>query len=620
MFKRTPRNRFLFFLFGDIAAIILAVIFAFLLRFEGYIPQQYFDGGGLVAAVVLVLAATIPVFLFFRLYSFTWSYVSLDDLLLLARGLFVSAGFVAAAFIFLRGQEFFLGFPRSVLLLSFLLLFLFMTGLRLSKRTYLQWMADRKTQAKKERTIIVGAGDEGEEILRSIMQSAKSSYLPVGFVDARPSRVGATIHGVRVLGKIEEIEDIVQQNEIEAAIIALPAKDSEYIKQAVELGRKAGLEKIQIVPPLSQLIGGQVSVRDLREVQVEDLLGREQVTLDEQAIRQSIAGKDVLVTGAAGSIGSELCRQIAKFSPASLLLLDQDETGVFWVSRELQAAFPEMPHYSFVADIRDKARINAILQKYKPHVIFHAAAYKHVPLMEEQADEAVKNNTFGTYALGELALKHQVERFVFVSTDKAVNPTSVMGASKRIGEMVCQMLNEKDSTKFVSVRFGNVLDSRGSVIPIFREQIRKGGPVTITHPDMQRYFMSTPEACLLVLEAGAIGSGGEVFVLDMGNPIKIVDLAKEMIRLSGYEPDQDIPIVFTGLRPGEKLFEDILTAEEGTIATKNEKIFVAKLPGQKAETLEKVLALLQEVTQEGDREKIIRVLQSVITRYTPFRS
>jgi len=262
--------------------------------------------------------------------------------------------------------------------------------------------------------------------------------------------------------------------------------------------------------------------------------------------------------------------------------------------------------------------MNSIFQKHKPDVVFHAAAYKHVPLMEEQADEAVKNNIFGTKLVAELALLHGVEKFVFISTDKAVNPTSAMGATKRVGEMICQALNEKNRTKFVSVRFGNVLDSRGSVIPVFREQIKKGGPVTVTHPDMRRYFMSTPEACLLVMEAGAIGRGGEVFVLDMGEPIHILELAKEMIRLSGYEPDTDIPIVFTGERPGEKLFEDMLTAEEGTEATKNEKIFVAKLSAVQAETLEKVLELLQEVAQQGDREKILRVLQSVVPNYTPF--
>ena len=381
------------------------------------------------------------------------------------------------------------------------------------------------------------------------------------------------------------------------------------------------------MPPLSELLGGQISIRSLREVQVEDLMGREQVVLDEQAIREFIARKKVLVTGAAGSIGAELCRQIMRFSPGTLILVDQDETGIFHIDRELHEKYPRpnvstnaqlgLGIVSVIADIGDKQKMSSVFDEYKPDIIFHAAAYKHVPLMELHADEAVKNNIFGTRTIAQLASDKGVEKFVFISTDKAVNPTSLMGATKRVGEMICQMLNARDRTKFVSVRFGNVLDSRGSVIPIFREQIKKGGPVTVTHPDMRRYFMSTPEACLLVLEAGAIGRGGEVFVLDMGKPIKIVDLAKEMIRLSGYEPDQDIPIVFVGPRPGEKFFEDILTAEEGTEATKNEKIFMAKLAPVEESALQGGIERLQESIQEGKREGIVRNLRAIVPNYTP---
>lgn len=618
LLSRTQKKRFAFFLGADMVSVAVAVSLAFLLRFEGTIPQQYFEGG-LWAGIVLVLAATIPVFLVFRLYSFTWSYVSIGDLLLLARALFTSALLTGALFVLFRGAEFFTGFPRSVFSITYLLLFLFMGGLRLSKRAYLQWAADHRSRASKERTLIAGASDEGEEILRSILQSQKSSYFPIGFVDVHSSRVGATIHGVRVLGKIEDMEQIVQEYEVETLIIALPSRSSAQIRMAAELGRKSGLQKIQIVPPLSELIGGQISIRDLRQVQVEDLMGREQVALDEEAIREFIVKKRILITGAAGSIGAELVRQIARFSPGKMILIDQDETGMFWISRELQNRFAQVPQHSFIADIRDEQKMRSILEAHRPDIIFHAAAYKHVPLMEEQADEAVKNNIFGTLTVASLAIEYGLERFVFISTDKAVNPTSVMGATKRVGEMICQMLNGRDHTKFVSVRFGNVLESRGSVIPIFREQIKKGGPVTVTHPDMQRYFMSTPEACLLVLEAAAIGNGGEVFVLDMGKPIKIIDLAKEMIRLSGYEPDKDIPIVFTGERPGEKFFEDVLTAEEGTQATKNEKIFVAKLSPVEESRLRGALELLQKAVPAGNKEEIIRMLQSIVPNYTPFR-
>jgi FlaA1/EpsC-like NDP-sugar epimerase len=619
MLQRTPRNRLLFFLIGDSLAVVLSVVFAFMLRFEGTIPPQYFEGG-LIAAILLVLAATVPVFLFFRLYSFTWAYVSVDDLLLLGRALLVSAAITGAGFLLLRGQDFFTGFPRSVFLLTYLLMLFSMGSLRFAKRAYLQWISDHTNTESKERTLIVGARDEGEEILRSMMQSQKSNYVPVGFVDIHASRVGATIHGIKVLGTIDAIERIVQEYQAQAVIIALPANNTAEIRKAVELGRKAGLKKIQIVPPLSDLIGGQISIRDLREVQVEDLLGREQVSLDQDAIKQFITGKHVLVTGAAGSIGSELCRQILKFSPASLALVDQDETGMFWMSRELQEHVPQVLQRAFVADIRDEQKMRSILAAQKYDVIFHAAAYKHVPLMEAQADEAVKNNILGTLTVASLAMEQGVEKFVFISTDKAVNPTSAMGATKRVGEMICQVLNTKNKTNFVSVRFGNVLDSRGSVIPIFREQIKKGGPVTVTHPDMQRYFMSTPEACLLVLESGAIGEGGEVFVLDMGDPIKIIDLAKEMIRLSGYEPDTDIPIVFTGERAGEKLFEDTLTAEEGTQATKNEKIFRAQLSAAEEKILLTAIKSLQELVKEGDRGKILSVLHSLIPNYIPSKS
>jgi len=625
--ERTRRKRFTFFLGVDIVSVAVAVTLAFLLRFEGTIPQQYFEGGGFWAGFALVLGATIPVFLLLRLYSFTWAYVSIGDLLLLAQALFVSAVVAGLTFLVLRTAEFFSGFPRSVFLLTYILLFLFMGGLRFSKRMYLQWDTEHRGKKEKERTLIVGARDEGEEILRSILQSQKSRYLPVGFVDANSSRVGATIHGIRVLGEINAIERIVREHEIEAIIIALPAQYSAQIKTAVELGRKAGLEKIQIVPPLSELLGGQISIRSLREVQVEDLMGREQVVLDEQAIREFIARKKVLVTGAAGSIGAELCRQIMRFSPNGLILVDQDETGIFHIDRELHEKYPrpnvpanaqlELGIVSVVADICDKQKMSFVLDEYKPDIIFHAAAYKHVPLMELHADEAVKNNIFGTRIIAQLASDKGIEKFVFISTDKAVNPTSLMGATKRVGEMICQVLNARDRTRFVSVRFGNVLDSRGSVIPIFREQIKKGGPVTVTHPEMQRYFMSTPEACLLVLEAGAIGRGGEVFVLYMGKPIKIVDLAKEMIRLSGYEPDQDIPIVFVGPRPGEKFFEDILTAEEGTEATKNEKIFMAKLAPVEESALQGGIERLQESIQEGKREGIVRNLRAIVPNYTP---
>jgi len=357
----------------------------------------------------------------------------------------------------------------------------------------------------------------------------------------------------------------------------LPSAGNAIIRKAIEIARIAGIKKIKIAPALNEIISGEISFKNLKDVDVGDILSREQIFLDTKQIEAFIKNKTVLITGAAGSIGSELSRQTAKFNPSLILLLDQDETGIFNISNELENSFPNLKIKSIIADIGDKGRISEILGAFHPKIVFHAAAYKHVPLMERNSCEAVKNNIFGTENLAEASVDNNVEKFVFISTDKAVNPASVMGMTKRVGEMICQAQNKKGKTRFISVRFGNVLDSRGSVIPTFRDQIKRGGPVEVTHPDMKRYFILISEACLLVMQSGAAGEGGEVFVLDMGEPVKILDLAREMIGSSGLLPDKDIAIVFSGIRPGEKLFEELLTAEEGTAATKYQRIFVAKL-------------------------------------------
>ncbi len=616
IFKKTAKTRLLFFLLADIFFIIISIWLAFLLRFDGRIPNQYF-AGTIQGMVILTLIFCVPIFYFFKLYSFSWSYVSIQELISLLKASILSFLFSGVSILILRDSTWFSGFPRSILFISYFLIFLFCGGIRFSKRIYLEVFGGG-IKAEKERTLIVGAGDAGEQILRSILVSKNSFYLPVGFVDDNPTKQGERIHGLKVLGEINDIPQIVERYQIEEMIIALPSAGSKAIKRAVEMGRKAGLRKIKVVPSITEIINGEVSLGNLREVQVEDLLGREPVSLDTKSIENFIQNKTVLITGAAGSIGSELCRQIAKFNPSLLLMLDQDETGIFNISRELEDKFPRLKTSSIIADIQDEEKISQIFSKFHPKIIFHAAAYKHVPLMEVHPDEAVKNNIFGTKIVAEMAIKYRAEKFVFISTDKAVNPTSVMGATKRVGEMICQVLNKKNVTKFVSVRFGNVLDSRGSVIPIFREQIKKGGPVEVTHPEMKRYFMITPEACLLVMQAGAMGQGGEVFVLDMGEPIKILDLAKEMIRLSGFEPDKDIPIVFTQPRPGEKFFEEILTAEEGTIATKHQQIFMAKLSEIDEEKLTQGLKRLREaVIKKPNREEIINILKQIVPSYKP---
>ncbi len=441
----------------------------------------------------------------------------------------------------------------------------------------------------------MGAGDAGEQILRSILNFRDSPYSPVGFVDDSPLKQGEIIHGLKVLGKTDEIENIIKEYQVSELIIAIPSGELDTIKKAVSLARKAGVKNVKVLPSVHDIIEGKVSIKNIKEVEIEDLLFRESVEIDFNNIEKLIKGKKVLITGAAGSIGSELCHQVLRFDPQKLMALDRDETGIFNLLRK------ENNIEYQIADILNKEKIDNIFKEFKPDLVFHAAAYKHVPLMEKHPEEAVRNNVFGTKIIAESCLKNNVEKMIFISTDKAVNPTSVMGATKRIGEMICQSLNGE--TKFVSVRFGNVLNSRGSVIPIFKEQIKEGGPVKVTHPDMERYFMLTSEACLLVMQAGAIAEAGEVFVLDMGKPVKIVDLAEEMIKLSGMEPDKDIPIVFTKPRPGEKMSEEMLTEKEKVSSTCYEKIFKAKLNEVGKEKMKEILKRLKK---EKNKKSILK--------------
>lgn len=607
-----PKRKILFLL-ADIILIILSVFLAFILRFEGKIPSQYFLN--ISGVIFLALLITIPIFYFFKLYLFTWVYVSAEELISLVKGTALSFLILTASFFVLRDQPIFTGFPRSTLFITYFFIFVLCGGIRFAKRIYLQIFPSGKKEDK-EKTLIVGAGDAGEQILRNILGLGKSIYFPIGFVDDNPSKQGVLIHGLKVLGKIKDIPEIVAREKIEDLIVALPSAGGRIIREAVALGRKSGLKKIKVIPGLSEIINGQVTLGNLKEVQVENLLGRVPISPDQKLIEDFIKNKKVLISGAAGSIGSELCRQVAKFSPSQILMLDQDETGIFNISEELKDTVKKIKIFPIIADILDENKIEQVFKKFLPQIIFHAAAYKHVPLMELQPEAAIKNNVFGTKIMAENTIKYKAEKFIFISTDKAVKPTSVMGASKRLGEMICQALNKRNLTRFLSVRFGNVLDSRGSVIPIFRDKIKKREPIEITHPEMKRYFMTNSEACLLVMQAGAMGQGGEVFVLDMGKPIKILDLAREMIRLSGFEPDKDIPIVFTSPRPGEKLFEEILSAEEGTEITKNKKIFVAKLSNINENKLNSGLIKLKEVVINQDGETIIKTLKELIPFYS----
>lgn len=605
-------KRSLLFGLGDLLLLALSLYLAFLIRFEGRIPQANFNNLGTV--VLVALALKLPVFYLFRLYRMSWSYVSFGELMDVFKAVTLSS-VALGTFFFLWGSPVTI-LPRSVLMLDYFLTLFVIGGFRSAKRIYQGWRGGFYKGGR--RVLIVGAGNAGEQIARAMLYEQRSRYCPVGFADDDPTKQGLAIHGVRVLGTRQEIPQLVRQHEVEELLIAMPSVSSKVIRETVELGRRAGLKNIKILPGFHELVTGRVGLTDIRHVQLEDLLGREPVHIDVREIEGYLREKVVLVTGAAGSIGAELCRQVAKFSPHSLIALDQDESGLFALENELTEKFSSVKLCGVIADVRDQCKIERVFERHRPHVVFHAAAYKHVPLMEAQPDEAVKNNIFGTVSVAEAASAAKAEKFVLISTDKAVNPSSVMGATKRVAEIVLQSMNGQGSTKFVSVRFGNVLGSRGSVIPIFQEQIKRGGPVTITHEEMRRYFMVTSEAVLLVLQAGALGQGGEVFVLDMGEPVRIIDLAREMIRLSGYEPDRDIPIVYTGPRPGEKLFEELLTAEEGTVATKHDKIFVARTrislsPQRRQQQLQR----LKKLADQGSRDEIIHALQEIVPTYKP---
>lgn len=588
-------------LFGFVDGLLAAaaLMVAFLLRFDGILPPEYrarFPYYLLLYAGLVVLALRYE-----RMYSFTWSFVGLKELTRLFRALTYASG-VFGLLVLLDTIGFFAGFPRSVILLSYLVGILLIGSLRIAKRFWLELAHGITPQG--EPTLIVGAGRQGEHLIRHLL-GAPGLYRLVGIVDEKPANQGILIHGIPILGSVRDLPSLVHDHDLKHVIIAFERDHAKLIRETVQIARDAGVLDIKIVPEYSELLGQKLSFRDLKEVSVEDLLGRDPAKIDTEEIKQLLHGRMVLVTGAAGSIGSELCRQISQFLPAKLVMLDFNESGIFDLEHELRRSFPNAEFTSIVASITDQSKMEAIMAGYQPEVVFHAAAYKHVPLMEEYPEEAARANILGTYYVARAAQKAGVKKFVFISTDKAVKPLSVMGKTKRAAEVVVKSLNTSGGTRFVAVRFGNVLGSRGSVVPLFQEQIKHGGPVTVTHPDMTRYFMTIPEAALLVMEAGAIGMGGEVFILDMGKPVKILDLAHELIRLSGYKPDEEIPIVITGIRPGEKIFEELLTAEEGSSATKWEKLFISKTDDHLNRSVveERIRALEQLFSQKAPTKK-----------------
>jgi FlaA1/EpsC-like NDP-sugar epimerase len=533
-----------------------------------------------------------------------WRYASINELLTICGAVTVSS---LILFVYTFAIE--LKLPRSVHILSWFFNIGFIGASRLVLRIAYYFRQKRIEQAAK--VLIVGAGDAGAMIAREINHRYYDTKRLIGFIDDDRYKNKQRMFGVKVLGNRKDIRRVVSEHGINEIIIAMPSAGRSIIREIIHECKQTKCI-LKTLPGIYELIDGAVTIQQLRNVEVEDLLGRDPVKLDVEQIAGYLKGKRVLVTGAGGSIGSELCRQIAKMSPGSLNLLGKGENSIYEIHSELREKYKKINMEPIIADVRDKERIRSIFAQVKPQVIFHAAAHKHVPLMEAQPMEAVRNNIFGTKNVSEAADEFGAEAFVMISTDKAVNPTSVMGATKRVAELIIQNLSKKSDTKFVAVRFGNVLGSRGSVIPLFKKQIAKGGPITITHPDMQRYFMTIPEASQLVLQAGAIAKGGEVFVLDMGDPVKIVDMANDLIELSGLVPHKDIKIEFTGLRPGEKLFEELLTAEEGTASTKHQKIFMANIKVVDEEELQQGLMALK-ITKHSD--EVIQALEVLLPTY-----
>jgi FlaA1/EpsC-like NDP-sugar epimerase len=618
--KKNAFKRKVFFLAFDILLITAAMFISFWSRFNGEIPENYHNT--LPYYILLALVFKIFFLILFNLYNISWRYVSLKELINVFKAVTLGSLSLGMAMFLLRTFSPFEAspFPRSVLIIDYLFSLFFIGLLRASKRILLEGFRNTlKYKKDKKKLLIVGAGDAGEQIVREIIRNRNSDYLPIGFVDDDKSKQGMNIHNIRVLGRREDIPRIIEGNHIDEVLIALPSIHSKEIKKIVELIRNSySIDKIKILPSIHDLIDGKVTLADIQEIKLEDLLGRDPVNIDSSAVKKCIQHKCVLVTGAGGSIGSELSRSILQFDPESLIIFDIDETEIFLLMNKLKIYSSKIT--PVIGDVRDKKKLDHIMKKYHPDIIFHSAAYKHVPIQEYYPEEAVKTNIMGTKLIADLALSCDVEKFINISTDKAINPTSVMGATKRVGEQLLKIMNMKNKTKFISVRFGNVLGSRGSVIPLFKEQIKRGGPVTVTHPDMKRYFMVTSEAVLLVLEASALGQGGEVFVLDMGEPVKIVDLAKEMIRLSGFEPDKDIPIVFTRMRPGEKKFEELLSAEEGSEQTEYEKIFRARTKNDitENETMNRIHRIIELGKGYGKPQEIIELLKEIVPNYQPY--
>jgi len=556
----------------------------------------------------VVFAVQGLIFWYFGLYRGVWRFASMPDLLRILKA--VTAGVVLsliALFLFQKLTY----IPRSIFVLDALLLGVLLGGPRLIYR----WIKDHRLYGLEVKNVlIIGAGSAGEMLVRDLLRDPQHSYRPVGFVDDDKAKQGKDIHGVRVAGGSDDIPVLAEELRVGLILIALSSAAPRHMQRIVELCEATELP-FRLLPHMQDLVSGQVSINDLREVKIDDLLGRDSVSLDWMTITHGVQGSTILVTGGGGSIGSELCRQVARLKPDRLVIFEQSEFNLYSLELELRQAFPDLQFTALLGDISDSVAVEQMLRTYRPTVILHAAAYKHVPMLEHQLRAAVKNNVLGTRTLASLADRYGCITFVMISTDKAVNPANIMGMTKRVAEIYCQNLSARSTTHFITVRFGNVLGSTGSVIPLFQKQIAAGGPVTVTHPDITRYFMTIPEAAQLILQAGTMGKGGEIFVLDMGEPVKISYLAEQLIRLSGKKPDEDIEIKYTGLRPGEKLYEELFHDTEKLDGTTHPKILLANSRSMDFTLLEQVLERLKTACEADDERQIYRLLTDLVPEH-----
>jgi FlaA1/EpsC-like NDP-sugar epimerase len=605
------RNRYV--LLGDLGLIIVSVLGSFALRLDVSQIAFYFPAILIMTGVAILIK--IPTYYFFGLYRRLWVYASTSELKLIAAAVtsasVLTSAIMSAILLIVNSKDLILGMPRSALGIDWLLSLVLVGGSRFAVRLLAEQSAPPRN-GKVRKVLITGAGDAGALVVRELQKNSQINLVPVGFLDDDPAKQKQQIHGVPVIGTLSDLEQVLEAQQVDEVIIAIPSAPGKVVRLVANVCRLKNIP-FRTMPGIYELLGGKVSVSRLREVDITDLLRREPAQVDDRLVGSSLGDKRVLVTGAGGSIGRELCRQIARWSPAELIMLGHGENSIFEALLELSEDFPALSIKPIIADVRDRYRIQAAMKDLQPEVVFHAAAHKHVPLMEINVAEAVTNNVIGTLNVVQAASKFGVERLVLISTDKAIRPISVMGATKRLAEMIVLDAAQRRKRAFTVVRFGNVLGSRGSVVPLFKQQIARGGPVTITHPDMQRYFMTIPEAVHLVLQAAAMGQGGEVFFLNMGQQVRILDLAEDLIRLSGLEPGRDIEIVFTGIRPGEKLSEDLW--EEGLHfqATSHPEVYRAEEDEEvDGQHLAQAVDELNRLAQQGETETIIQMLDEVI--------